>query len=65
MRKHWIGVIIGAFALVLIVYMDMLTWMTYGPNSDFGKFPIINLVYIPIALIIGSILWGKWPRGED
>ncbi len=64
MRKHWIGVIIGGFALLLIVYLDMLTWMTYGPGSVFEEFPLINLVPIPIILIIGSLLWGKWPKGE-
>jgi hypothetical protein len=65
MQKHWIGVIIGLIILVAIVYLDMITWTTYGPSSAFGEFPLINIVLIPIILIAGSLLWGKWPRGED
>jgi hypothetical protein len=64
MRKQYGWTFIGSLALVLVVYVDMALWTTFGPGSIFQQFPIIYLAVIPLMLIAVSLVWGRWPRTD-
>ena len=65
LSKQNVFVAVNSFFIVLIVYTDMLFWITYGPSSVYQRFPLIYLIIIPLMMIIFSYAWKRLPKKRD
>jgi hypothetical protein len=64
MQKRLIVIVISAFLILLIVYLDIVLATSFEAGYLLGDFPMIYLVTFPVMLIIVSILWGKLPSAD-
>ncbi len=61
MNFRLLGILLGGFGVLAIVYLDMAIATTPYYATQFADFPLIYLIVFPLILIALCMAWGKLP----